>query len=337
MLVSYQELATNIKKKIYPLYIIIGQDPYLQNASYQKIKSAFQNQGTVTTEVLEIDNNCDNAFDIANNYGLFSELTCLDVRFNQKSLNKNFKDSVSKYLKNFNPKSLVIIKAPLITNKQLLQLVNKHNLQIVNAKQLTATEIKRWIHQELQRLNIRTEQDVAQIIYQFSQNNMLAAQQTINRLSLINSSDKTFTSAEVMQFINDQSEYPVYELISACLLANSSQAISILRKFSVNNQTNNIYILWLLSNEIRQIIQLKQMLNQAISIQDACKKLKIWPQKIKMYQQACNRFNNKQLSELLQYCAQLDIMMKSSTNSSKNIWNRLEQLTLLICLGWDAI
>ena len=335
MLVNYQELATNIKKKLYPLYIIIGQDPYLQDASYQKIKSTFNNQGTVETEILEVNNDWDNAFDIANNYGLFSELTCLDIRFNQKALNKNFKESIDKYLKNFNPKSLVIIKAPLITSKQLLQLTNNHNLQIINAKQLSAIEMERWIHQELQKLNIKTDKDVAQIIYQFSQNNMLAAQQTITRLNLINKPGKIFTGAEIMQFINDQSEYPVYELINACLLANSSQAVSILRKFSVNNQANNIYILWLLSNEIRQLMQLKQMLSQAISIQIACKKLKIWPQKIKMYERACARFNVKQLSQLLQHCAQLDIIMKS--NSNQNIWDKLEQLALLICLGWKTI
>lgn len=332
MLVNYQGLNTQIKKKLYPVYIIIGQDPYLQNDCFQKIKSSWQAQGAVETEVIEVDNNWGNAFDLANNYGLFSELTCLDIRFNKKSFNKNFKEVISNYLNHYNPKSLIIIKAPNITSKQLQPIADNPNLQIVNAKQLNAIELQKWIRQELTNANIQTESDVADIIYQFSQNNMLAARQTIAKLNLINSENKVFTSTEILKFINNQSEYPVYELTSACLLANSSQAISILRKFSTNNQTNNIYILWLLSHEVRQLMRLKNMLGQATSLQIACKKLKIWPQKIKMYEAACNRFNYEQLSGLIKYCAQLDVMMK--TSSDKNIWDKLEQLTLLICLGW---
>lgn len=257
----------------------------------------------------------------------------LDIRFNKKTANKDFKEAVNNYLDNFNPKSLVIIKAPQLTNKQLQFLDKNTNAQVILAKPLLAYELESWIRTEFKRLNIQTNNDVAGLIYQFSQNNMLAAQQTITKLSLINTPDKIFTSDEVLQFINDQSEYPVYDLTSACLQANAQQAVNILRKFAQSNQTSNIYILWLLSNEIRQVIQLKQMLNQSISMQAACKKLKIWPQKIKMYEKAMRRFDLEQLTALLTLSAKLDALIKSTSDA--NIWDKIEQLTLLICLGWD--
>ena len=333
MFSNYQGLNSSLNKKIYPLYIVIGQDAFIQNDIYSKIKSHWQKQGSIETEVLEVDNNWRNAFDLANNYGLFSELTLLDIRFNKKTANKDFKEAVNNYLDNFNPKSLVIIKAPQLTNKQLQFLDKNTNAQVILAKPLLAYELESWIRTEFKRLNIQTNNDVAGLIYQFSQNNMLAAQQTITKLSLINTPDKIFTSDEVLQFINDQSEYPVYDLTSACLQANAQQAVNILRKFAQSNQTSNIYILWLLSNEIRQVIQLKQMLNQSISMQAACKKLKIWPQKIKMYEKAMRRFDLEQLTALLTLSAKLDALIKSTSDA--NIWDKIEQLTLLICLGWD--
>ena len=334
MFINYQGLNTSLNKKLYPLYIIIGQDAFIQNDIYTKIKSAWHKQGSIETEVLEVDNNWHNAFDLANSYGLFSELTLLDIRFNKKSVNKDFKEAVSNYLDNYNPKSLVIIKAPQLTNKQLQFLDKNPNAQIVLAKQLSLFELESWIRTELKRLNIQTNKDVASLICQFSQNNMLAAQQTITKLNLINTPDKKFTSDEVLQFINDQSEYPVYDLTSACLQANASQAINILHKFAQNNQTSNIYILWLLSNEVRQILQLKQLLNQSLSIQAACKKLKIWPQKVKMYEKAVQRFSLEQLTSLLSLSAKLDTLIKSTSDT--NIWDKIEQLTLLICLGWKT-
>lgn len=332
MFINYQGLSTSLNKKIYPLYIIIGQDAFIQNDIYSKIKSTWHKQGSIETEIIEVENNWNNAFDLANNYGLFSELTLLDIRFNKKTVTKDSKEAINNYLDKFNPKSLVIIKAPQLTNKQLQFLDKNPNVEVVSAKQLSAYELETWIRSELKRLNIQTSKEVASLIYQFSQNNMLAAQQTITKLSLINTRDKVFTSEEVLQFINDQSEYPVYDLTNACLLANAPQAINILRKLAQNNQTSNVYILWLLSNEVRQILQIKQMLTQSISIQAACKKLKIWPQKVKMYEKATQRFSLEQLTNLLTLSAKLDSLIKSTSDA--NIWDKIEQLTLLICLGW---
>lgn len=334
MFINYQGLELNLNKNLYPLYVIIGQDGFIQNDIYSKIKYAWQKQGNIETEVLEIDNAWQNAFDLANSYGLFSDLTLLDLRYNKKTLTKDFKESVNNYLNNFNSKSLVIIKAPQLSNKQLQFLEKNPNAQVVSAKSLSAYELEGWIRTELKRLTIQADKNVASLIYQFSQNNMLAAQQTITKLSLINTPGKIFNSAEVLQFINDQSEYPVYDLTNACLHANAPQAINILRKFAQNNQTSNVFILWLLSNEVRQILQLKQMLNQSISMQAACKRLKIWPQKIKTYEKAVQRFSLEQLTTLLTLSAKLDVLIKSTSDT--NIWNKIEQLTLLICLGWKT-
>ena len=119
MFINYQGLELNLNKNLYPLYVIIGQDGFIQNDIYSKIKYAWQKQGNIETEVLEIDNAWQNAFDLANSYGLFSDLTLLDLRYNKKTLTKDFKESVNNYLNNFNSKSLVIIKAPQLSNKQL--------------------------------------------------------------------------------------------------------------------------------------------------------------------------------------------------------------------------
>ncbi len=331
MFVKYQEINNILNNKVFPLYVIFGQDQYLQDDISNRIKKAWKKLGDVDEEIINVDDDWENTFAKANSYSLFSDLSLLDIRYSKKTISNNFKESITKYLKNYNSKTLVIIRAPNITSKQLQFLTSSKNIQIFGANQLSAHELEKWIKAELQSLKIVTERNVPNIILQYNQNNMLAAQQTIIKLSMLTNSNEKLTESSVLEFINDQSEYPVYELTTKCLQGNSLQAINILRKFANNNQNTSIYILWLLSYEIRLLIQLKQMNINKTPMHDAYKKLKIWSQKIKMYETAMQRFTLGKLEELLTHCAQLDLQLKSSTDV--NVWDKLERLVLLICLG----
>lgn len=329
MLVKYQDITTKINTNICPLYIIIGQDTYLQNDIGHKIKQVWKKTDEVDEEILDIDDEWQNAFMQANSYSLFSERLLIDIRYAKKTINSNFKESILKYANNYNPKTLVIIKAPNLTYKQLDFLVSNKNILICSAQQLSLHELEMWIKKELQNFNIIAENNIHKLIAQYTQNNMLAAHQTIVKLSL--TFKDVLTEDNLLKFINDQSEYPIYELTAACLQANSSHAINILRKFANNNQNTSVYILWLLSHEVQTLLQLKQMEINTESMPAAYKKLKIWPQKIKMYEVALKRFTLTELEEALKKCALLDFKLKSSTDI--NVWDKLEQLILILSLG----
>jgi DNA polymerase-3 subunit delta len=357
MLVKYHDLNASINKNILPLYIVIGQDPYLQNDISLKIKQAWIKKGASEHATIDVDDEWQNAFATANHYSLFNELLLLDIRYQKKTINANFKESLLKYLNNYNVKTLIIIKAPNLTYKQLDFLAPKTSVKICSAQQLSNIELEIWIKKELQNLNMQFENDIPKIIAQHSQNNMLAAHQTIIKLNLTyqknperaeNSSPEalltskskylkcqhTLTSNILLNFICNQSEYPAYELTTACLQANFTQAIYILQKFANNNQNTTVYILWLLNHEIEILIHLKQSEINGTLSQNTYKILKIWPQKIKIYEKALQRFSIEKLEAILQQCAHLDYKLKSSTDA--NVWDKLEQLIMLICLGRQA-
>lgn len=333
MLVKYRDLYHDINKKICPLYVIFGQDIYLQNDITQQIKQAWIKKGATDFETIDVDGDeWQNVFARANHYSLFNDLLFLDIRYSKKTINSNFKESILKYLSNYNLKTIIIIKAPNLTYKQLDFLASNTNLKICSAQQLSKNELEIWIKRELENLNMKFDNDIPKLITQNSQNNMLAAHQTIVKLNLTYK-DK-ITSDNLLQLIYNQSEYPAYELTTACLQANFTQAINILQKFANNNQNTSVYILWLLSHEIQNLLYLKQKEINAEPMQNAYKKLNIWAQKIKIYETALQRFSLEKLEILLKKCAILDSKLKSSTDI--NIWDKLEQLIMLLCLGWST-
>lgn len=332
MLVKYHNLKANINHRILPLYIIIGPDIYLQNDIGMQIKQAWIKQGATDSVTIDVDDEWQSAFAKANHYSLFNELLFIDIRYIKKTINSNFQESFLKYLTNYNTKTIVVVKAPNLTFKQLDFLASNTNLRICSAQQLSNNELEIWIKKELQNLGIQFDNEIPKLISQHSQNNMLAAHQSIIKLHL--TYQEKITSNILLNFINNQSEYPVYELTAACLQANFTQAIYILQKFANNNQNTSVYILWLLNHEIANLIHLKQSALNATLSQNTYTKLKIWPQKIKIYEKALQRFSLEKLETILKQCAYLDSTLKSSTDI--NVWDKLERLIMLICLGWST-
>jgi DNA polymerase-3 subunit delta len=171
---------------------------------------------------------------------------------------------------------------------------------------------------------------VPALIHQYTQGNLLACAQTIEKLALISDKTNVLTAEDVKAQLIYQCEYQLYELADACLTANAEKALHLLRQAN-NNRTEPTLILWLLTQEVRQLIQLSHALKQQVAFSVACSQQKIWPQRANLYERTLTRLPLARLYELLKNSKQLDEQIKS--NQSQQIWNGFEQLALTLCLG----
>lgn len=203
---------------------------------------------------------------------------------------------------------------------------------VVQAVSLTSAALQNWIVTELKKQAIHHAPQVPALIHQYAQGNMLACAQVIEKLALIANKDKALSIDEVMEQLIDQCDYQLYELTDACLSANANKAIHLLRRAALD-QAEPTLILWLLAQEIRQLMQLSYLLKQSETLATACKKLKIWPQRISLYQNAVDRLSILQLQQILKTSQRLDEQIKS--NQNQQVWHSLEQLALSLC-GYHA-
>lgn len=327
-MIKHSGSAFNLRQ-IAPLYFLAGQDQYLVNNAAQQIKHAWRQQGECDEQTIHVNNATDWAacFQEAKHYSLFSPFVLLDVRYDKKSLDAASKTTIETYLKNPNSSCLVLIQAINVPAKQLTWIANQKQAILIQSNPLTATALQHWIAGELQRKNIQYEKSIPALIHQYSQHNMLACAQVIEKLSLFNQQELVFTPALVAEHLTDQCDYPLYDLADACLTANTSKIIHLLRQLH-QNRIEPIIVLWLISQEIRQLLQLTQLTKQSIGLATACNQLKIWPQRMKLYEMALKRLSMAQLHELLQCCHQLDKQIKSE--QSNQIWHKLEQMALVL-------
>ena len=179
-------VQSSLSKAHFPVYVITGEDPFLQDKIRYTIKQSWLKQGICETSVLTVSNkDWDKAFENANNYSLFSELMLLDIRYNQKSIDAASKATILNYLNNYNPKTIIIISAPHLPSKQLTWLLEHQNAGLINVTTYNKNEFLQWIKSKMAENNILFDGDIPELIYQHSQNNLLSASQVIDKLSLI--------------------------------------------------------------------------------------------------------------------------------------------------------
>jgi DNA polymerase-3 subunit delta len=333
MIIKQGMIENSLAKSHFPVYIITGEDPFLQTQVRYTIKQSWLMKGICDTSVLTVSNkDWDKAFENANNYSLFSELMLLDIRCNQKSIDTASKTTILNYLNNYNDKTLIIISAPYVPSKQLKWLLDHKNAVLINVTTYNKSEFLHWIKTQFESKNILFEVTIPELIYQYSQNNLLSASQLIEKLSLIYTNKETISEAQVIEYLTNDCEYPVYDLADACLSGNPQKSIDVIRKIS-QNRAEPLYILWVLSQEIRLLIQLKKLVHNKVSFSKACAELKIWSNRVGFYEKAFIRLTLEQLYTIITLCGHIDETIK--TISHANIWGKIEQLALIICFGWE--
>lgn len=325
MFIKYQALPPQLKKN-FAIFILMGSDPYLLNEAVIQIKQNWNPSPERDERIIYIESAQDwsQLQEEANSYSLFSEYVFLDARYDKTSVDATGKEFLKQYVQDVNRRCLILLRAPQTSLKQWQGFKDHEQVCIVQTSPLTNAAMQQWIASHLQQHHIRHDPQIPQLIQQYTAGNMVACAQVLEKLKLIYEPGSILNATLVQEQLVDQCQYALYELADACLVANVEKAIHLLRQ-AKQQRTEPTLILWILTQEIRQLIQLSH--TRGTSFTQACSELKIWSQRVPLYQQALTR--TRQFTHLLHKCKQLDEQIKS--NLSQQSWNGLEQLVLALC------
>lgn len=332
MQIKPQALAPTLQRKTWPLSALVGNDHYLLDQAFTTIKTHIKSANECDERMLTVQAADDWRLvrEEANSYSLFASCTLLNIVYDKKTLDVAGKKALTEYLESKNDRCFMILRAPNLPAKQLTWLTNHEQALIVLAYPLPADGMKLWIATQLKTKSFSFTKEVPDIIYQYTQGNMLASAQVIEKLSLTHDNNSQIAAQDVLDHVFNQCDHNLYELVDACLLGQADKSVQILRQ-AANNKTESTLVLWMLTQEVRTLMQLIHAQNQKIDFKSACAQVKIWPQRVSMYQMALKRMQPKILPSLLHYCKTIDEYIKTGTNG--NLWEALECLAISLALG----
>ncbi len=265
------------------------------------------------------------------NYSLFSTVTIIDVLYDKKTLDQDSKHFIRDYLERADPSCLLLLHLPQLSSTNLKFLTDDPRAAVCPVKTPEKSIVERWISDELQAHYKHFSATLPRLIYQYTQANLLACSQVIEKIKLAEDSRNQLTEKSVLLQLENQCNYQLYELSDTCLMGNTGKALLVFR-YALEHRYERTLILWILTQEIRLLLQLNESKKQTNnSWQAIIKQLKIWPNRVHLYQNALQRLDKKTLTSLLSWCSKLDQDIK--TTQTNQIDSAFELLIVSLCLG----
>jgi len=334
MLIKQSGFNLRLHKTLPAVFFLTGQEPLQLNNLALLIKKTWSQQADddVEQSIIHVNNAADWQIvaEEANSYSLFSSKVLIDVRFDKKTLDAAGKTTLERYLQEPNPRCLIMIRAPELPLKQLTAMTNHDAVHVMTIATPGANEVKQWINTRLNDMGARFDPNIPSLIQQYNEGNLLACSQLLDKLAILVEPATPLSIETVKEQLINQCEYSLYDLADACLNADAVKALLLLRQ-SAGNKTEPTLILWLLTQEIRLLLQLAPFAGQGATLRDKAAELKIWSSRQALYQKAAARQHVSHLTALLQFCNKLDSDIK--TGQSHLIWNSFELIALSLCSG----
>lgn len=324
-----EQLDAALGKGLGPIYLVSGDEPLLVQEACDNIRGAARRDGFNERELYHAEAGFDwtQVLSAANSLSLFADKKLIEVRLPSGKPGDKGSKVLQEYAQAPAPDNLLL----LVTGKldksvqrskwfKALEQTAAH----VQVWPLTPAQLPRWIGQRLQSAGLKAEPDAIDLLASRVEGNLLAASQEIEKLKLLTQDQRI--SAELMaSVVADSARYDVFSLTDKALHGDARGAVKTLQGLRAEG-TEPLALLWALTREIRQLIQLSQALEQGRAFDQAARQAGVWEKRKPLVQAALRRLKPAQIQQLLRKANGIDKAVKGMR--SANPWDELLDLTL---------
>jgi DNA polymerase III subunit delta len=203
---------------------------------------------------------------------------------------------------------------------KFFQLIEANGLVVALAIQNDKERLV-FLNTQAQNLNVQLTSAAWASLLSQTENNLLAAQQALIRLSFLTEPDTTIDVEYLLPALSDQSRYGLFDLSDAALQGDIERTVRILQYLFESGEAESL-ILWTISREMRLLIQLLDQ--STIDFQS----LGIWSNRQRLYQQAIKRLKREDTAHWLALLLRCDQAIKGV--GGENTQNLLLQASLAL-------
>lgn len=316
-------------KTIAPIYLVTGDEFLLTQEACDIIRKHTADAGYNAREIFYIEPGFNWEFFLSslNNTSLFSERVLIELHLKSK-----LTDAASKILQNY-------IKNPT-TNKVILIIANKLDSSqqktawfkaidtygiIIQIWPIESGQLPTWISRRLKIAGLNADFQGKQLLADHVAGNLLAANQEIEKLSLLYGSGD-LTIEQISSAITDNSHFSIFNLLNAAINNKTTTILRILERLQSEN-IDPILILWAIVNELRTLINVSFDIKSGMNIDQALTKNHVWYNRKPLVKKILGRYELGQLQNLLKSAMSIDLIIKGADNQHL-LWHELSKLYL---------
>ena len=182
--------------------------------------------------------------------------------------------------------------------------------------------LPQWIRSRMRDAGLLPDNDAVQLLADRVEGNLLAAQQEIEKLRLLNGPGAV-DAPVVRQAVADSARFDIFTLTDAALEGKAARAARILEGLRSEGQ-EPVLILWALAREIRTLSSLAFEIESGKRAEAAMAAARVWRNRIPLVKAALSRHRQRQLHEMLLLAGRVDRIIKGLAPG--RAWDELARL-----------
>lgn len=329
MKIAPEKLKNHLVKKLFPVYVISGDEPLLSQELADQVRLVARQNGFSSRDVFRCDNHFD--WDQLHNensaLSLFSEKKIIELHLATSKPGDKGSKALQALCSNPNPDNLILAILPKIDKSaekskwmRALESSGVHS-QVWPIK---SEQMPRWIKQRLLQSGIDASKEAVEILSERVEGNLLAAVQEIEKLTLL-AINGTVDATIMSSVVANSARYNLFEFIDKILLGDSQSTVRSLRGLK-NEGTDALPLLWAITRELRILVKASDEIVKGAQQDRALKSAGVWDKRIPIFRQALKRCSAPHLRMLLYQASAIDRAIKGMRKA--DIWEELTTLVL---------
>ena len=332
MRIPLNQLAAKLQQELAAVYVLSGDEPLQLGEAADSVRSAARQAGYSNRVVMEAGPRFDwsQLTQEADSMSLFAERKIIDLRIPSGKPGKVGSASLSTYCERLPEDTLLLITLPKLDKGQLnskwFKALDKAGITLqiwpIDRQRLPA-----WINQRMSAAGLIPEPEVADMLADKVEGNMLAARQEIEKLLLMHGTGR-ISIERLRNAISDSARFDVFGLADNALGGNSVRCNRMLSGLRAEGVAAAV-VLWALAREIRVMANISRSVAGGAPPEQAMAQARIWSNRQPLVRKALQRMPVARWEQLLRQCCFADSAIKGAIPA--NPWLLLEQIVLGMC------
>ncbi len=317
-----EQLSEHLRKQsLLPVYLLSGDEPLQLLEAGDALRDAARNAGYSQRDVLEVGRGFDwnLLLEAAGSLSLFGDRRVIDLRLASARIGADGSKAVVAYLADPPPDTLLLISAPKLDRSQLktkwVKAVDARGA-LLRIWPVDGARLPAWLAQRMRDKGLQPAPEVAGLLAERVEGNLLAAVQEIDKLLLLNGPGP-LDADTLLDAVADSARFDVFGLVDAALAGDPRRALHMLEVLRAEGVAAAV-VLWSLAREIRVLGRVSSALEAGGNLSRLLAAEHVWEKRRPLLEKALRRLRAGQWRRLLLLCQQADRAIKG--RSGRDAW-----------------
>ena len=255
MRIPFAQLAANLASSgVAPVVMICGDEPFQMGEAATLVRQAARERGYTEREVLEVEGQFDwgQLAAAALSRSLFAGQKLIELRLASGKIGRDGGEAVRAYCARPRPEHRLLILAPNLDYQELkakwVQTVEQTGI-LLQVQALTGQRLVDWISQRLRAQGLVPGPEVAAMLAERVEGNLLAAAQEVDKLALLQGPGP-LTAEQLGRAIADSARFDLFAIPDAALAGDRARMYRIIQGLAAEGTAEPL-VLWVLAREVR--------------------------------------------------------------------------------------